>query len=115
MDLYSVIESFVNETRAKLAEARADGKITASEAFALFADCVERLVNAASQLSVPGADKKAAVMDGIGKLYDAVIAPIDIPYIPEIVEASVVDPALKKLVLAAADGLVEFFVSKLGK
>lgn len=114
-DLYALIATFVAETRNEISAARADGTISVSEAFQLFAAAVERLVKAASELAGHGADKKTAVMAAIDKLYDTLIAPIDIPYIPELIEASVVDPALKKLVLAAADGMVEFFVAKLPK
>lgn len=113
-DLYALIAAFVDESLVKLKAASADG-LTFKEAFGLFLDAIERLVKLASEFSLPGADKKAMVMGAIDKLFDQVIAPIDIPYIPEVVERTVVDPALKKLLLAAADQMVEFFVSKLPK
>lgn len=115
MDLYESISKFVADTKAKLAEANADGKITATEAFILFADAGERLVNAASLLTAAGADKKAAVIAALGKFYDEVIAPLDIPSIPNIVESTVVDPAIRMVFMGMASYFIEFFVSKLGK
>lgn len=109
-DLYSLIATFVAETRKKIADAKADGSVSLSEALSIFFDAVERLVSAASALSLPGADKKAAVMSAVGKLYDTLIEPIDLPG-PDVI----VDPALKKVLLVFADGLVEFFVAKLPK
>jgi hypothetical protein len=113
MDLYSVVAEQIAALRAEYAAAKSDGKVTAAEMFRLFTVGIEALVKAASALSMPGAEKKAAVMEAVAKLYDEVLAPIDLPYVPEFVEASVLDPALKKLALLAADGLVEFFVAKL--
>lgn len=112
-DLYQSIEQFVTDTKAAYDVARADGNVTASEAFDLFIDCVRRLVTIASEFAVPGADKKAAVMAAVDKLYDAVLAPIDLPYIPEVVERTVIDPALKKGVLFVSDRLIELFVKQL--
>lgn len=109
-DLYSLIAAFVAETRQKIIDAKADGSISFSDAVALFTDCIERLVAAASALSMPGADKKAAVMAAISKLYDSLILPIDLPG-PDLI----VDPALKQVLMIVADGIVEFFVSKLPK
>ena len=89
--------------------------MTPAEAFDLFIGAIDRLVKLASQFAVPGADKKAAVMSAVDKLYDVLLAPIDIPYIPEMVERTVIDPALKKGVAFVADRLIELFVSKLPK
>lgn len=115
MDLYAFIADFIAATKAKLAEANADGKITATEAFVLFADAGERLVNAASKLDIAGADKKAAVLAALGKFYDEIIAPLDIPSVPNIVESTVVDPAIRMVFMGMAGYFIEFFVSKLGK
>lgn len=114
-DLYALIADFVAKTSQKISEARSDGSITFAEAFGIFTDCVERLVSAAQSLSLPGSEKKAAVLAAVDKLFDTLLAPIDIPYIPDLIERTVVDPALKKLALAAADGLIEFFVARLSK
>lgn len=115
MDLYAAISTFVAETKARLAEVKADGKVSFPEAFVIFADAMERLVKAASMLELPGAEKKAAVMAALGKFFDDVIAPLDIPTVPNILESTVVDPALRMVFLGMANYVIEFFVSKLGK
>jgi hypothetical protein len=60
-----------------------------------------------------GADKKEAVLAAAAKFYDEVIAPIDIPKVPEFLEAGLIDPILKKLwlrlVAVLVDGLVHVF------
>jgi hypothetical protein len=114
MDLYSSISQFVADTKAKLAEAKSDGKVTVSEIVVLFMDAGERLVKAASLMDIAGADKKAAVLEALGTFYDTVIAPLDIPGIPNLIEGTV-DIALRSVLLKGADYFIEYFVSKLGK
>lgn len=48
-----------------------------------------------------------AVKKLVGQLYDTYVAPIDLPYIPNLVEDLVVDPALRKLCVAAVDAVHE--------
>lgn len=60
---------------------------------------------------VPGADKKTLVLETLAKFYDDVIAPLDIPYVPGIVEKTVVDPALRKVFLELASGTIDVLVS----
>ena len=116
MDLYSAISTFVSDTKAKLAEAKSDGKVTATEAFVLFSDAGERLVKAASLLTeTSGADKKAAVLAALGTFFDDVIAPLDLPGIPNIIEGTVVDPAMRMVFMGMASWVIEIFVAKLGK
>lgn len=115
MDLYQSIATFVADTKAKLAEAQADGKVTWTEAFVLFADAGERLVNAAEMLDVAGADKKTAVLAALATFFDDVIAPLDIPSVPNLLESTVVDPAMRMVFLGMAGWVIEIFVAKLGK
>lgn len=114
-DLYALIDTFVSDTRAKIAAAKSDGKITLAEGFEIVTDAVSRLVNAASPLSIPGAEKKAAVLAAVDTLFDRLIAPIDIPWIPEPVESLAVDPLLKRVMHEFASGMVESFVKLLPK
>lgn len=114
-DLYETLAAFVTDTKIAYESARSDGKVTPSEAFDLFLHSIERLVKLASEFSVAGADKKAAVLAMVDKLYDAVLAPIDIPYVPEVVERTVIDSALKQGVAFVADRLIELFVKQLPK
>lgn len=113
MLLYDSIAAFFAETKRQLEAAKADGKLSNEELWQLFYSGVKRAVQTAKDLPLAGADKKAAVLDAAGKLYDTVIAPIDIPYIPAILENSVVDPMLKTLYMDSLSGLIEIFVADL--
>ena len=112
MDLYALIEKYVVDTRDSINKAKADG-ITLSEASEIAGDAIRRLVTLANELNVSGPEKKRAVMDAAGKLYDTLIAPLDIPKIPEFVEARFVDPLLKQVWLEVISGVVETFVKML--
>lgn len=57
--------------------------------------------------------KKAVVLEAASRFYDRVIAPLDIPRVPEFLETRLVDPAIKnfflKLVSGAVDSLTNIF------
>lgn len=70
-----------------------------------------RLVEAAGEYT--SVEKRDAVLKAAALLYDRVIAPLDIPNVPEFLERSLVDPAIKKfflqLVAGAIDSLTNVF------
>jgi hypothetical protein len=76
-----------------------------SRAFQFLVDGVDQLVNLASTLNVPGADKKAVVLNTSNKLFDVVIAPILPIWVPTLVVKTLFDGAIS--------GIIEFLVSKL--
>lgn len=115
IDLYDRIQSFIDDTRADILAARADGKLTFSEGSQVVYRSARRLVAMAAALDVTGAEKKKLVMDAVDKIYAAVIAPIDLPWIPEPFESMAVDPLIGKVIHEIASGLVEEFVKELPK
>jgi hypothetical protein len=52
-------------------------------------------------------DHKAVVLEACAAFYDSVLAPIDIPKVPNLIEGSLVDPALRSLWLSAAEGVYD--------
>jgi hypothetical protein len=112
-DLYSRIQDFIADTRADILAARADGKLTFSEGGQIVYRSTRRLVAMAAALDVTGAEKKKLVMDAVDKIYASVIAPLDLPYVPEPFESMVIDPLVGKVIHEVASGLVEEFVKEL--
>lgn len=56
---------------------------------------------------IPGPERKVYVLASIDKLYSDVIAPIDIPFIPNILENYILDPIAGQLVHQSAGGIVD--------
>lgn len=111
--LYDQVKLAIETLKTQLVAAKADGRITVAEIFQLVGEAVSLLVAAASTLSVSGADKKQLVTDAAQKLYDEVIRPIDIPGIPNVIENTIVDPAIGKAIPYIVSGLIEVFVRRL--
>lgn len=89
-----------------------DKKLTLSEAWSLATSAVAgvmRIVEAAGDFD--GKLKKEAVLLFAASFYDQVIAPLDIPYVPSLIENRMVDPALKEVFLKLVDGSVESLVN----
>ena len=63
--------------------------------------------------AVAPAELKAVVLAAFDKLYDEVMAPIDIPYVPDVIETRFVDPilkvALRDQVAGILDALLKIF------
>jgi hypothetical protein len=107
---YDAVTRAVSSLIAKYRILSADG-LTLAELASLGADAVADAVTAFEAIGgLTGHEKKQAALGFADVFYDQVIAPIDIPRIPEFVETRVVDPALKQLFLKLAEGLVESLV-----
>ena len=90
----------------------ADGTVTFAEVFQYLFEAATDLVALAEQLPADGAGKKQAVLEAVSKFIDDVLVPLDLPYVPSILEP-VVDQSLKQLLLVVADGAVEAAVKLL--
>jgi hypothetical protein len=105
-------ESFqkaVTDILARYRESIVDGKLTFREVMTLVYNAVCTFVRLAETLetaSAAGASKKQSVSEAIIRLYDEVIAPIDIQSMPNFVEP-IVDKAIRGLILTLADSAVE--------
>lgn len=114
-DLFNDIESSVDLIIADYKASVADGKVTFAEIFKLLTNSVGSFVKLVEDFSdYSGSQKKAAVLAAIEKLFDTVIAPMDIEAIPNIVEG-ILDNAVKQLVLTVADGLIDAIVNIFNK
>lgn len=110
-DIQSSLDIIIDDYKAK----SSDGKFTFAEIFSLLTNAVGTLVKLVEGfVDYTGDEKKQAVLAAIERLFDEVIAPLDIQAIPNIVEG-ILDSALKKLVLTAADGLIDAFVNIFNK
>jgi len=97
-------------------KAKAKDGLTIPEIWELSSNALATFVSLAGKLkTLSGADKKKLVMDAAADFYDKVIAPIDIPRVPNFVEVTVVDPAVRQLWLMLADGAVEALVNIFNK
>lgn len=112
-DLFTTVETQIDEIIAHYKTLAVDG-ITVTEIWELAQSGIAsfmKIVEAAGNFTA--AEKKAAVLQAADRFYDKVIAPLDIPNVPEFLEARVVDPAIKsvflKLVAGAIDSLTNIF------
>ena len=64
--------------------------------------------------SLAGPEKKAKAMEGIGDIIDIVVVLIDVPMVPEFIEAWV-DKYLKMFLLSIADGSIDAIVNTFHK
>lgn len=105
-DLYDTISTQVEALIALYREKAKDGLS--------WREILEILVTATTTLlptlmaaaDTTEADVKAAAVKGVTRLFDQVIAPMDLPGIPNVVEVAVVDPALRQAIPIFVDGIV---------
>lgn len=104
--LYDQIRGDVQRLIEKCRESATDG-ITIAEGMrlvVLFGASVHRLVHA-----IPGhsaEEKQAAILEAVDRFYAEVLAPADLPGVPDFVERSIVDPALGSVLHHVASGLL---------
>lgn len=110
MALYDVLKEQVTVLADEYKLIIADKKVTMDELWKLFQLASVALVKMAEQVGGTGPEKKAAVMAALDKFYDDVIAPMDIQYVPNMVEPYV-DGLLKKIALQMASGGIDALVA----
>lgn len=111
-DLYDLILQEVTALIDAVQEARRDGKLTWNEALGLLGRFVAAVVRLLEKWNgYTGSAKKEAALKAVELFYDRVIAPLDIPGVPEPLESLVVDPALKRVLLQVAAGLIDTLVA----
>lgn len=102
----------LNELLAYYKSLKTDGW-TMEEIYSFITRSVASIVRLVGEYSTSETDIKTTVMTAIDELYDNVIAPIDIPYVPNLIETRFVDPlikaALKKQISGIIDGLLKVF------
>ena len=108
-ELYEIVRLEVESLIAEVKLDTADKILSLSEVWTLAAHCISSFVKIADKLDVEGKDKKQVVMEAAEKLYDEVIAPLDIPKIPNMVEP-MFDRLAKSVYLEILSGIVDFVV-----
>lgn len=68
--------------------------------------CLDDLVNFVAEHNIPGPDKKATVLDAIGKLYDTVVA-VSLPFFLRPFSGMIKNFVVNTLIAAAIDWIVE--------
>ncbi len=78
------------------------------DAWKIFNDAINQLVVLAEQtlIELSGPEKKAEVLAALALFYDRVIGPIDLPYIPNVIEP-LLDSTAKAIMLDLADKTID--------
>jgi len=114
MGLYQDIDEAVGQIIAKYKVVAVDG-FTLSEVITLSQNAVATLVQLTEKYGgFSGAEKKEAVLAAVDRLYDEVIAPIDIQKIPNWIEP-MFDKFAKELVLYLASSAIDSAVNVFNK
>ena len=110
--LEELFEQIKAEHGALVTEAKAliaDG-LSWGEAWILVRRATETIVAIVDVVQAAGDQKKALALLCVDKFYDQVIAPIDIPYVPNWLETRFVDPAIGKAVHEFAEIAIDRIV-----
>lgn len=108
-ELYDAVKEEIAGIIAKYKEVAKDG-LTLPEIFSLITSATGSFVRVMEVSGRDGTVKKEAALIAAELFYDQVIAPLDIPHVPGFIETSVVDPALKKVFMAAVNGMIDSLV-----
>ncbi len=112
--LYDLLKQEIDRIVTMFEDAKADSHVTLEEIWTLTTEVISSLVKVAEEWGGAGTDKKQAVLDGISLFYDEVIAPIDIKWVPNLVEPAV-DRVVKSLFMQVVDGVIDGVVGLLNK
>ena len=111
--------SLAEELAAKLgalvadAQARLKDGVQAEDVFRTLADAVSLGVRVAQDFAdVPGAEKRQAVTESVLAFYDAVIQPLDIPWVPDMIADPLLRSVVEPLIGALIESLVALFRAK---
>lgn len=108
-DLYDVVKVEIDKVIKEAKDSYADGVLSLGEVWGLGQDLVFSIMTIVEAYNATGADKKAAVMIAASRLYDEVLAPIDIPKIPNVIEPSF-DKFGRVLFLELISGSIDYMV-----
>ena len=106
MALYDDIAASVNSIIAKYKEIIGDGKLTLSEILSLAGAAAASFLELTKSLTALDEEKKKAILTAVETFYDTVLAPLDIPVVPNFLEP-VVDAGLKEVVLYVTGAMID--------
>jgi hypothetical protein len=105
-DLFDLIKEEVMAYWLIIQEKYSDGQITLAEIFDLVAKAIEAFVRIAEVLDVPNPEKRELLLEVMDATYEQVIAPLDIPWIPNVFEP-IFDRVMGEIVHLLAERLLE--------
>lgn len=111
MNAFEQIRTSVSRLVDQFNQSRSDGVITLSEIWQMTGRAVSEIVQITNSLKVSGPEKKEAALEAFEQFVDNVIVPLDLPYVPNLIVEPIVDKALKSMLMAAANGLIDAAVS----
>ena len=110
--LFAQVKTQVDALMASAKAKAADG-LSLGEVWALFLEAIQTLVMLAETLvGVDGATKKAVVLKAVDAFYENVILVVDIPWIPNFLERTVIDPAIHEAMSYFASKSIDALVAK---
>lgn len=109
MALYDDISAAVTKIIDKYKEVIGDGKLSFSEIISLTGAVAASFLELTKTIAALDADKKKAILAALDQFYISVIAPIDIPVIPNIIEP-MVDAGLKEVVMYLAEAMLDTLI-----
>ena len=108
-ELYDTVKLQIDTLIADYKASIEDNQLTLVEAWTLAQHSFTAFVTIAEKLNASGLEKKAVVMSAAERLYDEVLAPIDIKAVPNFIEPTIDNmarPVYLELVSKAVDYLV---------
>lgn len=102
MDFNSKLTAFVESVKEK-----AKDGLTLEEAFAILFEFVEFAVAAAKELNNPGPEKRALVLEWVGKLFDVVAPLVPVPVWYRLLQP-LTRPLVRHLVMTLAGAAIEW-------
>jgi len=113
MALYDQLKGQIDQVLAAAKTAAADKQITLKEAVTIGMEVFHAVAIAASSLPGTTKDEKKAVLIKVADdFYKSVLAPIDIPGVPDFLESRLVDPLLGNVFSKVAEGVIDWILFK---
>jgi len=114
LSLSDVLLNTIVRAKDGIAKAKADGSLTPQEVWevaydSLYGAIQTYIVEVAKFVDATGAEKKEQVIQACEKFYEEVLAPLDIPGVPNWFVEPAVDRAVGAMIRPAVSGLIERF------
>lgn len=115
MALYDELKIEIESVISAVKAAADDKKITLQEVAFLAMKVFELVAGIAAKVPADKAAKKALLLQVADDFYSAIIAPLDIPGVPEWLENRFVDPKVGEIWHEIAGGLIDYVLGKQGE
>lgn len=109
--VYADFTNLLNQLQAQVAVIRQDNRITLSEAVSFIGSAIQQAYLIVNKYAATPTDRKDLVLMLVDEFYAKVLAPLDIPYVPSVVENTFLDPMIGKGLHYAVDGLYDVIVN----